>query len=215
MAKELFKALSLLLHYPDENLQGMVPEIVDVLKNQTLVPSDITARLITLATRLLESDLLESQTLYVSQFDQTRMLSLYLFEHVHGDSKDRGQAMVDLRVFYEDHGLVMSSQEFPDYLPLLLEFISFASVTGSDSLLSNVRPIIVLLAERLGQRKSIYTVIMEAILALTPQDQVHLSLEVASPSQEPASLRDETWEEEPVLFNSGSLQNKICAGGVL
>ena len=69
-------------------------------------------------------DLYDLQERYVLLFDRTRSLSLHLFEHVHGESRDRGQAMVDLKALYERHGLHMSSSELPDHLPLFLEFLS-------------------------------------------------------------------------------------------
>ena len=71
------------------------------------------------------------QERYVLLFDRTRSLSLHLFEHVYGESRDRGQAMVDLKQLYEQHGLFMSSSELPDYLPLFLEFLSAVPETQS------------------------------------------------------------------------------------
>ena len=77
-----------------------------------------------LLDELATGDLYDLQERYVLLFDRTRSLSLHLFEHVHGESRDRGQAMVDLKALYERHGLLMSSSELPDHLPLFLEFLS-------------------------------------------------------------------------------------------
>ena len=67
---------------------------------------------------------LEAQAKYDSLFERGRSLSLWLFEHVHGESRDRGQAMVDLMAQYDMAGFEINAKELPDYLPMYLEFLS-------------------------------------------------------------------------------------------
>ena len=73
---------------------------------------------------LRNADPLQVEADYVELFDRGRATSLHLFEHVHGDSRDRGPAMIDLGQTYEKAGLILAEGELPDYLPAVLEFVS-------------------------------------------------------------------------------------------
>src|SRR3546814_637451 len=70
-----------------------------------------------------EGDLIDLQENYVATFDRRAAHSLHLFEHIHGESRDRGQALIDLRQEYINHGLLPDTNELPDYIPLFLEFL--------------------------------------------------------------------------------------------
>jgi len=198
-----FKLLSLLLAYPDAALQRAAPEIATLLREDTALPGDIAARLAALAGRIATGDLLETQERYVALFDQTRSLSLYLFEHVHGESRDRGQAMVDLRGHYEEHGLVIEPGELPDFLPLVLEFLDAIPDTEAHALLAEIRPIADSLARRLAKRRSDYGAVLDAVVALAPKATIEAA--AASPDEEPASARDASWEEAPVHFTAAPM----------
>ena len=119
-----FKVLSALLSYPDEALQKAAPELANVLNEERLLPSESRPALEALIEEVARADVYDLQERYVELFDRTRSLSLHLFEHVHGESRDRGQAMIDLKNLYEQHGLSFSTSELPDYLPAFLEFLS-------------------------------------------------------------------------------------------
>ena len=123
MAKT-FKVLSALLSYPTVDLQQAVGELRTVVETEALVPAAIRRQLDALMTDIAGGDIYDLQERYVLLFDRTRSLSLHLFEHVHGESRDRGQAMVDLLAMYEDKGLAAVKNELPDYLPLFLEFLA-------------------------------------------------------------------------------------------
>jgi nitrate reductase molybdenum cofactor assembly chaperone NarJ/NarW len=118
------KVLSALLTYPTAELLAAVPEMRAALDAEGRLPRRNRDRLDRLLEDLAIHDLYDLQERYVLLFDRTRSLSLHLFEHVHGESRDRGQAMVDLKSLYERHGLFMDSSELPDHLPLFLEFLS-------------------------------------------------------------------------------------------
>ena len=118
------KVLSALLTYPTAELQAAVPQMRAVLDSEARLPQRNRDRLDGILEEIAAGDLYDLQERYVLLFDRTRSLSLHLFEHVHGESRDRGQAMVDLKVLYERHGLSMNSSELPDHLPLFLEFLS-------------------------------------------------------------------------------------------
>ncbi|MEI8274986.1 MAG: nitrate reductase molybdenum cofactor assembly chaperone, partial [Hyphomicrobiales bacterium] len=123
MAKT-FKVLSALLAYPSVELQQATADLRTVVETEALVPAAIRRQLDVLLADLAEGDIYDLQERYVLLFDRTRSLSLHLFEHVHGESRDRGQAMVDLLAMYEDKGLAAVKNELPDYLPLFLEFLA-------------------------------------------------------------------------------------------
>src|SRR6516165_9577920 len=118
------KALSALLTYPTPELQQAVGELSETLEKETTLPFGVRQQLHRLLTELATDDLYDLQERYVLLFDRTRSLSLHLFEHVHGESRDRGQAMIDLKAQYEQAGLDISATELPDFLPLFLEFLS-------------------------------------------------------------------------------------------
>ncbi len=111
-------------------------------------------------------DLYELQERYVLLFDRTRSLSLHLFEHVHGESRDRGQAMVDLRALYGSKGLVGAENELPDFTPLFLEFLSTLDPAEALPLLGEPAHVFMALAERLHKRKSPYEAVFRALTAI-------------------------------------------------
>lgn len=115
---------------------------------------------------LTAQDMLDVQAAYSELFDRGRATSLLLFEHVHGESRDRGQAMVDLMAQYEQHGLQLDSRELPDHLPLYLEYL--AQLPKSEALggLQDIAPILALLSARLQQRESRYAVLFDLLLKL-------------------------------------------------
>lgn len=205
----IYKILSLLLGYPDEALQRAAPEIAAMLRGTAALPADIAQRLAGLAESIGAGDLLDRQEAYVALFDQTRSLSLYLFEHVHGESRDRGQAMVDLRNLYEEHGLEMEDGELPDFLPLFLEFLDTIPQEEARGLLGDVRPIAETLAKRLGKRRSVYASVLDAIVALAPPTVTDTT--VGSPDSPDASP-DASWAEAPVRFTAAPTPLAACTG---
>lgn len=121
---QTLKILAALLHYPEQELQTAAPELRALVAADPLLRESERRGLAGFVTRLQEGDLLDLQSEYVATFDRGRKLSLHLFEHVHGESRDRGQAMVDLLAQYRAIGLELAVRELPDYLPLFLEYCS-------------------------------------------------------------------------------------------
>src|SRR3989304_7701095 len=111
-----YRALAALLAYPEQDLVDALPELKRLFPGSREIQG--------LLEEFQSTPLHVLQERYVALFDRSRALSLHLFEHVHGESRDRGQAMVDLKQLYERHGLFMSTSELPDHLPLFLEFLS-------------------------------------------------------------------------------------------
>lgn len=193
-----FKALSILLSYPSAELQAAIGDIRQALTEEALVAAELLEPLL---SRLESSQLLALQAHYVDLFDCTPRLSLYLFEHVHGDSRERGLAMVDLLKFYRRYGLEPNARELPDYLPLVLEFLAILPLGEARLLLEEIGPVLAVLKQRLEERQSPYAVVFSALLAMTPTwpDAKAIGELQELPDADPQAL-DRGWEEIPVTF---------------
>ncbi|CAH1690677.1 nitrate reductase 1 molybdenum cofactor assembly chaperone [Hyphomicrobiales bacterium] len=203
-----FKALSALLSYPSEELQAALTEIRGVLAEEGLVPRRVLATLSPFLDALAGADLIEAQERYVELFDRGRHLSLHLFEHVHGESRDRGQAMVDLAALYERGGMALSTSELPDYLPLFLEYLSTRPVVEALGELANARPIVEALGERLARRDGGYGAVMAAVAALAGSETTFAGEITPYDRDDDLAALDAAWEETVVTFGPGD-----AAGG--
>lgn len=195
------RVLSALLRYPDEAVQQAAPEIAAVLASEGLLSPEQRAALQPLIDELETDDLLDLQERYVALFDRGRAVSLYLFEHVHGESRDRGQAMVDLRARYEAQGLEISSRELPDYLPLFLEYLSILPPAQAAAELAQPGVILGALAERLADKETAYAAPMQVLASLAGADGERFAI---APPDDPDDLAalDAAWEEEQVRFDA-------------
>ena len=203
-----FKALSALLSYPDEELQNAAPELRNVIDEENLLPPENRRFLDALIEEIATGDLYALQERYVELFDRTRSLSLHLFEHVHGESRDRGQAMIDLKSLYEKNGLCLSATELPDYLPVFLEFLSTRPLAEARALLSQPAHLLIALAERLHKRQAPYAAVFEALaaLAMLAPDAPAFEVVAEGPDADPNDFAalDAQWEEEAVTFGPGA-----------
>ena len=204
----IYRALGALLHYPDADLVEAAAEIGVVLDADRRLTATTRAAVSRLVARLGASDLIEAQEIYVSQFDRSRSLSLHLFEHIHGESRDRGQAMVNLAAHYEAAGYRIDTRELPDYLPLFLEFLSLTADEEANSLLGDVIHILSAIRIRLERRGSDYGAIFAALEDLAarkaPRAAVESLLEHDRAPAEEAAAIDEDWEEVPAFAGDGS-----------
>jgi nitrate reductase delta subunit len=205
------KVISLLLSYPTEELLLGVPELKAALASDRLTGEREKALLGKVADDIAGLDLYDAQERYVFLFDRTRSLSLHLFEHVHGESRDRGQAMVDLMAMYDSHGFEIGAKELPDYLPLFLEFLSAVPEEQARELLGQTVHIVSALRERLRKRKSIYGNAFRVleVIARGKADPEVLAEILREPDDDPADLEalDKVWEEEAVTFGGGPGNN--------
>ncbi|MFM5955488.1 MAG: nitrate reductase molybdenum cofactor assembly chaperone [Novosphingobium sp.] len=195
------RILSALLRYPDEAVQQAAPAFAALLAEEGLLTPAQRATLDPLAAALGSDDLLDRQEAYVALFDRGRAVSLHLFEHVHGESRDRGQAMVDLRQRYEAAGLEITANELPDYLPLFLEYLSTLPPAQALDELAQPGVIIAALAARLAEKGTPYAAPMRVLAELAGAEDSAAQIAPADDPDDLAAL-DAAWEEEQVRFDA-------------
>src|SRR5262249_18350616 len=151
---------------PTAELQQAAGELSAALDAERLVTGRVRGHLQKLIDEIAQGDLYDLQERYTLLFDRTRSLSLHLFEHVHGESRDRGQAMIDLKAMYATNGLEIGASELPDFLPLFLEYLSTRPAAEACATLGQPAHILAALAERLRKRDSSYEAAFRALTAL-------------------------------------------------
>lgn len=197
-----FKALSALLAYPTPELAAAGGDIAAALAQEDMVPEASRRALAPLVDDLSSCDIYALQERYVDLFDKTRRLSLHLFEHVHGESRDRGQAMVDLAALYQRGGLVPAASELPDYLPLFLEYLATRPRGEALALAGEIDHILIALEERLLKRGSPYAAVFAAIRAIAGAT-ARPQLSGAAEEPDDLAVLDADWEEAAVTFGPG------------
>lgn len=204
MLDRSLKALSLILSYPSRELQEAMPELGDVLVADARLAPSVRAALAMLVQDLEEGDLYDLQERYVMLFDRSRTLSLNLFEHVHGESRDRGGAMVSLIETYRAGGFEPATTELPDHLPVLLEFLASRPLAEAQETLADAAHILDALAARLNRRGSGYAAAFAALLHLSGSqaDSGAVAEMLAQPDDDPTDLAalDAIWAETEVTF---------------
>ncbi|WP_366658170.1 nitrate reductase molybdenum cofactor assembly chaperone [Fodinicurvata sp. EGI_FJ10296] len=211
-----FKALSALLSYPSTELQQAIPDIRAVLQQEGLADAADRAALEPLLSDIESSDIYELQERYTFLFDRTRSLSLHLFEHVHGESRDRGQAMVDLGQHYEEHGFVPATNELPDYLPMFLEFLAVVPIDRARVLLADPLEILAALDDRLAKRETPYRAIFRTLLTIARRPANEEVLDALRAENDTAAddldAIDREWEEAAVTFGPDSMPGSTEGG---
>lgn len=196
------KLLAVLLSYPSEGMVSALSEIAQRLNAEPALRGGTQDALAGLLAELKREDLLDLQERYVAQFDAGRATSLHLFEHVHGDSRDRGQAMVDLNALYRRSGFVLAVSELPDYLPAVLEYLASRPAEEVHDLLEDCVHILRAVGERLLAGGSPYAAVFAALLDL------HRAAPLAAPKgaakAQLARPLDEEWDEAAVEFGPPS-----------
>ncbi len=199
------KVLSALLCYPEQSMLEYKTDMIQILNQEAVLELSVRDQLVAFINALCARDLMDSQAEYVETFDRGRSLSLLLFEHVHGESRDRGQAMVDLLKIYKENGFDVTANELPDYIPLYLEYLSQRPDAEIHDWLSEIEHILALLATRLQEREHPYQIIFQSLLSLVDRNvdmeqlQRTVSEEVRDDS---AEALDKVWEETAVRFGA-------------
>ncbi|MFA5940691.1 MAG: nitrate reductase molybdenum cofactor assembly chaperone [Sinimarinibacterium sp.] len=199
---KVLKLIGVLLDYPAETLWEHRDDLLAATQDEDL-PGPRRGPLADFVAALLELDPMQAQERWLGLFDRGRHMSLLLFEHVHGESRDRGQAMVDLIETYRQGGFELAARELPDYLPLMLEYLSQRPPAEAREWLQHTAHILKLLAARAAERRSPYAVLFEALVEMA-EGKVELDIArrcaIAEPRDDTAEAMDRVWEEEAVRF---------------
>ena len=198
------RVLARLIAYPDAQLRSELDAMLQVLDDEDAVPVKRRAELRALATGLLRQDPLVVEGHYVETFDRGRATSLHLFEHVHGDSRDRGPAMIDLVQTYEKAGLFLGPEELPDHLGVVLEFASTQPPALAKAFLGEMAHILNAVFSALLKRESPYAAVIAAVLELAGQKVQAVAIEAEEPM-------DEAWAE-PEVFDGCSTRGQARPG---
>ena len=196
------KIFAALLHYPDEQLQQHAGELTEALCSEELITGARREAITEFIEWLRVTDLLDVQAEYVETFDRGRSRSLYLYEHIHGESRERGPAMVELAQVYRAHGFEIDTVELPDYLPLFLEFLASLPLQEALGWLEDIGHVLQLLHARLVERDSRFAVVMEPLVrlaGLAPEEAVQAQVAKEEPDDTPEAL-DKAWVDAPVTF---------------
>lgn len=190
----LLRALSALLTYPDTELRAALPEITEAIGHTRAVKRAHRDALLRLIDDIAGRDELDAQGRYVDLFDRGRRTSLNLFEHVHGDGRKRGPAMLDLRQRYVDAGMEPFGDDLPDHLPRILEYLSCQNRREIRDTLGEIAHIVRKLGNTLLKRHSPYAAVMAALLAIAGEKGLDTNAAVPPPDD-----FDRTWEEKPAF----------------
>ena len=202
--RHTLRALALLLGYPDAKLRELLPALADAIDAEGALPKARRAELRSFVADMERIEAIDLESRYVELFDRGRATSLHLFEHVHGDSRDRGPAMVDLTRTYEQAGLLLAPHELPDHLCVVLEFASTQSPPIARDFLGEMAHILNAIFSALRQRDSRYASVIAAVLELAG----HKAEAVPVPEEAPL---DESWAE-PEAFGGCSSQGQAAPG---
>lgn len=198
------RVLARLLTYPDAELRAHLGDLQDALRSERALGNARMAELEALMRSLAARDPIEVEADYVQLFDRGRSTSLHLFEHVHGDSRDRGPAMIDLAQTYEKAGLYLADGEMPDYLPVVLEFVSTQPVKEARAFLGEMTHILQAIFSALLKHESAYASVLGALLEVAGE-----KAQAVKVADEPPL--DESWEE-PLAFGGCSTEGQAKPG---
>jgi nitrate reductase delta subunit len=198
-----FKLLGLLLTYPEGTVYSESNELLQSLRSEALLPEKFIKKVETFLNTQKAQDLMAVQEDYVETFDRGRAHCLHLFEHIHGESRDRGQAMIDLSETYAAKGLYIESGELPDYLPLFMEYLSRCEPQDATELLGEAIDVIAAIGAKLKKCKSPYADIFTSIEVLSAvkadTEKIKTALKEAHKDPETLEELDKQWKEAEVF----------------
>ena len=200
----ILKVISRLLDYPSQALFQHADDLKSAVNESVHLSDKHRDQLTGFIAELTQSDLYDAQEKYDLLFDRGRSLSLLLFEHVHGESRDRGQAMVDLMSEYTARGFDLDSEQLPDYIPLYLEFLSEQDESYAREWLADISHILAILSERLLDRKCHYSVLLETLLELSgaavEREKIAQIVQKEQPDDTFEAI-DKAWEDKEIRFD--------------
>jgi len=196
----IFKAFSALLSYPSEEMRQALPEVAKIVCTSPIVAARERDALLALIDEIGEGSLLASEERYVDLFDRGRALSLHLFEHLHGDGRDRGASMVELKALYGAAGFELTASELPDYLPVVLEYLSLRDMAEARELLADCAAILASICRSLLARQSQYAAVIQALLVIAGEKPIDAAK--VKPVRERTETLDSDWAERPAFADA-------------
>lgn len=200
----ILKVISRLLDYPSAALFSAADEMIEIVEQTDLISDKNKLELVDFIQKLTARDLFDAQESYDLLFDRGRALSLLLFEHVHGESRDRGQAMVDLMNVYQSNGFENNSEQLPDYIPLYLEFLSEQEATFAQEWLGDICHLLAMLSERLIDRECYYSVLFDSMIDISgiQVDRAEIAESVSQEKRDDTvEAIDKEWEDKEIKFD--------------
>ena len=202
---DILKVIACLMEYPCQESAKDMGDMALLISQAKEISPDHRAQLLETLHDIYDGDLMDAEERYTGLFEQGRSLSLHLFEHVHGESRDRGQAMVDLMAEYSEKGFEISSKELPDYIPMFLEYLSHRPDLEAREWLADVSHILAVVGARLVERESPYANLFKSLLLIAGRSE-ELDAKLAQiageePDNTPEAL-DREWEEIAVTFGA-------------
>ena len=198
------RALALLLGYPDQGLREHLPALMDAIDAEAAIAAPRRKELRAFAADLARIDIYDIESRYVETFDRGRNTSLHMFEHVHGDSRDRGPALIDLGQTYQKSGLMLGAEELPDHLCVVLESASTQPPQVAQDFLAEMAHVLTTIFSALLKRGSPYATVLAAVLELAGQKAQAVAFEAEEPM-------DEAWAE-PEAFDGCSTRGQARPG---
>ncbi|WP_392559890.1 nitrate reductase molybdenum cofactor assembly chaperone [Orbus mooreae] len=207
----IYKMSAYLLDYPSTSLWQAKDECLALIASSDELTHGQQTSLSQFVNDYLSLSLIEAQSEYYQTFDAGYTTSLLLFEHVYGDSRERGQAMVDLMAQYAEQGIEIATKQLPDYLPIFLEYLSVLPAEQRQKQLVDIAPILRLLMFRLEKKESRFAALFNILYQLSGHsfnDQA-LKEKVSQEQSETTNEKlDQIWQEEQVRFETSAINNK-------
>lgn len=216
----ILKVISRLLDYPTVEMFAAKEELIAVVDNAEELTAQNRSKLVEFIQQLTDRDIFDAQESYDLLFDRGRALSLLMFEHVHGESRDRGQAMVDLMNVYKTNGFEVNSSQLPDYIPLYLEFLSEQSTGFIEEWLGDICHLLTMLSERLIDRECYYSVLFDSLIDISGlevdlEERAEIAASVkAEERDDTTEVIDKEWEDKEIRFDDPMVGDCSSASGV-
>lgn len=211
----LLKVISRLLDYPSADLFKARDEMIEIVNQSQKITADNKTQFVSFIQELTARDLYDAQESYDLLFDRGRALSLLLFEHVHGESRDRGQAMVNLINVYRSKGFEVGSSQLPDYIPLYLEFLSEQPSEFAIEWLGDICHLMTMLSERLIDRECYYSILFDSLIDLSGltvnREEVAKSVKKEQRDDTIEAI-DREWEDKEIKFDDPIPAGNQCSG---
>ena len=209
------KALGALLHYPQQELIEALDDIQQIINTESLLSPEQISALGRCIAGMRNQALLDLQEQYVQLFDTNPKHALYLFQHLYGDTPQRGPALADLIGMYRDYGYQPTAKELPDYLPLYCEFAAQFPQAEARVLLGRALPVLELMAQRLEAAGSAYAAVFSALCSLAERSEDTAAIEQLLSDRIRGGKHqtlDEAWQERPVSFTAADEQRNHPTG---